>query len=105
MDRTMLNDSKLPDIFQTQSIHTSIHILNRGKIRTGSGMTPYEVQKGRPTTVKNFRIFRRKIYIKRNDEDMGKFESKSNEGIFLGYATRIKKNKRYNLRMGKMVEI
>jgi hypothetical protein len=51
---------------------------------------PYELWKGIPTSVKHFRIFGSKCYIKRYDEDLGKFESRTDERIFLGYSSKIK---------------
>ena len=68
MDRTMLNDSKLSDIFWGQVVHTIIHILNKGLIRSNSDKTPYELWKGISTNVKHFRVFGSKCYIKREDK-------------------------------------
>jgi transposase InsO family protein len=42
MDRTMLNDSKLIDIFWGLTVHTTIHILNKGLIINNNDKTPYE---------------------------------------------------------------
>jgi hypothetical protein len=38
-------------------------------------------------TVKYFRTFGNKCYILRDRENLGKFDPKSDEGIFLGYST------------------
>jgi transposase InsO family protein len=76
MARTMLNDSKLSDIFWVQAIHTTVHILNRGMLRSNNDKTPYELWKGRPTNVKHFRVFGSKCYIKREDNKVGKFDSR-----------------------------
>ena len=84
MARTMLNDSKLFDIFWIQAIHTSVHILNRGQIRADSNMTPCKLWKGRPTTVKHFRVFGSKCYIKRNDEYLGNLTLELMKGSSLG---------------------
>ena len=81
----MLNDSNLSNTFWTQVIHIGVHILNRAQIRTWRNMTPYELWKGRPTTFKHFCIFGSKFYIKINDEKLEKFDSRYDEGIFLGY--------------------
>ena len=105
MARTILNDCKLSYITWALAIHSAIHILIRGQIRTCSSMTPYELQKRRPTTIKHFRIFGSKCYIKRNDENLGKFDFITNEGIFLVYVTRSKAYKCYNLILNKRVEI
>jgi len=49
--------------------------------------TPYEIWRGKKPTVKYFRTFGSKCYILRDRENLGKFDTKSDEGIFLGYAT------------------
>jgi hypothetical protein len=77
----MLNGEKLLDIFWRELIYIDVYILNRGKIRVNDEKTPYELWKGRPTSVKHFKIFGSKCYIKRYDEDIGKFESRVDEGI------------------------
>jgi hypothetical protein len=45
MARTMLMDSKLPEIFWTQAVHTTIHIQNRVMLRNNTDKTPYELWK------------------------------------------------------------
>ena len=101
----MLNDSKLYDIFWTHDIRIDVHILNREKIMVGRNMNPYKLKKGRPTMVKRLWIIGSKCYIKRNDENLGKFDSISNEEFFLGYAIRCKAYKFYNLGLKNMIEI
>ena len=59
---------------------------------------------GRPSNVKHFRIFGSKCYIKRDDGKIGKFDSRVDEGIFVGYSSKRKAYKCYNLRLGKIVE-
>jgi transposase InsO family protein len=66
MDRTMLMDSKLTDIFWTQEVHTTIHIQNRVILRNNTDKTPYEIWKGIPKNVKHFIFFGSKCYIKRD---------------------------------------
>ena len=43
-------------------------------------------------------------YIKRLDENLGKFDARSDEGIFLGYASTKKAYRCYNLRLHKIVK-
>ena len=45
-----------------------------------------------------------KFFIKNNDEKLGKFEPKVDEGIFLGYSSRNKAYKCYNKRLRKIFE-
>jgi hypothetical protein len=104
MARTMLMDSKLTDIFWTQAVHTTIHIQNRVMLRNNTDKTPYELWKGRPTNVKHFRVFGRKCYIKREDGRMGKFDSRVDKGVLVGYSSTRKSYKCYNLRLNKVVE-
>jgi hypothetical protein len=66
----MIMDSKLTDIFWTQAMHTTVHIQNRVMLRNNTDKTLYELWKGRPTNVKNFRVFGSKCYIKREDGRM-----------------------------------
>ena len=46
MDRTMLMDSKLTDIFWTHAVHTTVHIQNILILRNNNDKTPYELWKG-----------------------------------------------------------
>jgi transposase InsO family protein len=104
MARTMLMDSKLTDIFWTQAVHTTVHIQNRVMLRNNTDKTPYELWKGRPTNVKHFRVFGSKCYIKREDGGMGKFDSRVDKGVLVGYSSTRKAYKCYNLRLNKVVE-
>jgi hypothetical protein len=59
---------------------------------------------GRPTSVKHYRIFGSKCYIKNDEDDLGKFDPRSDEGIFLGYSPTKKAYRCYNLRLLKILE-
>jgi hypothetical protein len=104
MAQTMLTDSKLIDIFWTQEVHTTVHIQNIAILRNNTDETPYELWKGRPTNVKHFRVFGSKCYIKREDEKMGKFDSRVDKGVLVGYSSIRKAYKCYNMRLNKVVE-
>jgi hypothetical protein len=104
MARTMLIDSKLTDIFSTQAVHTAIHIQNRVMLGNNTDKTPYKLWKGRPTNVKHFRVFGSKCYIKREDGKMGKFDSRVDKGVLVGYSSTRKAYKCYNLRLNKVVK-
>jgi transposase InsO family protein len=104
MDRTMLMDSKLTDIFWTQAMHTTVHIQNRVMLRNNTVKIPYELWKGSPTNVKHFRVFGSKCYIKREYGGVGKFDSRVDKGVLVGYSSTRKAYKCYNLRLNKVVE-
>jgi hypothetical protein len=65
----------------------------------------YKLWKGRPTNVKQFRVFGRKCYFKREDGRMGKFDSRVDKGVIASYSSTRKKYMCYNLRLKKVVEI
>ena len=104
MARTMLNEYELSNILWPQAVHTVVHILNRSLLRSNSNNTPYQLWKGRPTSVKHFRIFHSKCYIKRVDKNMGKLDSRTDEGILVGCSCSRKAYKCYNFRLKKTVE-
>ena len=102
--RTMLSEAKLSDGYWREAISTTIHILNRGQLQINSNKNPYELWYGRAPLVKYFKVFGSKCYIKKIDEKLGKFNARSDEGIFLGYASTKKAYRCYNLRLHKIGE-
>ena len=54
--------------------------------RTGTKKTLYEIWKGKRPKVKYFWVFGSKCFILNDRENLGKFDAKINEGIFLGYS-------------------
>jgi hypothetical protein len=104
IDRTMLKDSMLGDIFWAHVVHTMVHILNKGMPRSNNDKTPYELWKGRPKNVKHFRVFGCKCYIKREDIRIVKFDSQVDKGIFSRYSSKRKEYKCFNSRFKIIVE-
>lgn len=51
-----------------------------------------------------FKVFGIKCYIKRGDDDFGKFDSRTDECIFLGYSSKTKAYRNCNLRLNFFVE-
>jgi hypothetical protein len=98
----MLNEAILSDRFSREVVCTTVYILNRGKIRVNDDKTTCELWKGKQSYVKQIRIFGIKCYIKRDDEDLGKFDSKADEGIFLGYSSIRKSYRCYYKRLLKL---
>ena len=100
----MLDESGTPDTFLGEVPHTTVKIMKKAHVRVNSDRTSYELWYGNIPTVKHFRVFRRKCFINKNDEKLGKFESRADEGIFLGYSSRIKAYKCYNKILQKIVK-
>ena len=66
--------------------------------------TPYELWKGRKPNEKYFRIFGSTCFILMDRENVGKFNSRSDEGIFLGYSSTSKAYWVYNKKTMKVME-
>ncbi|GAA0172098.1 hypothetical protein LIER_25993 [Lithospermum erythrorhizon] len=86
MGRTMLNDNNLPKYFWGHVVDTACHVLNRVFLRPLVNKTPYEMWNGNTPNISYFKVFGCKCYILNTKDKLGKFDSKSNKGIFLGYS-------------------
>ena len=86
------------------AVNTACHMVNRVYFRPGTKKTPYELWKGRKPNVKYFRIFGSTCFIFKDRENVGKFDTRSNEGIFLGYSSTSKAYRVYNKRTKKVME-
>ena len=63
----------------------------------------YELRFGRPPRVSHFRVFGCKCFILKQD-NLDKFESRSSDGIFLGYASNSRAYRVLNLETNHVVE-
>ncbi|GAV66778.1 hypothetical protein CFOL_v3_10288, partial [Cephalotus follicularis] len=84
--RTMLCENNLPKYLWAKAVNTECYIINRVMIRSILKKTPYELFNDRKPSVSHLRPFGCKVFILNNVKDnLGKFDVKSDEGIFLGY--------------------
>jgi hypothetical protein len=84
MAMMMLDEHRILRHFWVEAINTACYILNRIFLRSLLNFTPFELRFGRQPFVSHLRPFRYKCFIlKRGNLD--KFESRSSDGIFLGY--------------------
>jgi hypothetical protein len=104
MARSIMNERNIPQTYWVEAIHTAVHILNKAHLSPHSDKTPYELWFGRPASIKHFKVFGSTCYIKNNDENIGKYDDRADEGIFLGYATNSKGYRCYNKRLHKLVD-
>ena len=104
MARSMMNEKNIAQTYWVEAIHTAIDILNKSHLRPNSDKTPYELWFGRPASIKHFKVFGIKCYIKNNNEHIGKYEDNADEGIFLGYDANSKGYAFYNKRLHKLVD-
>lgn len=100
----MLAKGKIAYRFWKEVVHATVYIQNKCLIRPNENEIPYEIWFGRKANVKRFKIFDNKCYIKRTEDNLGKFEDKADEGIFIGYLSKSKAFRCYNKRLEKIVE-
>ena len=60
--------------------------------------TPYELWNNRKPKISYLRVFGCKCFILNTKDNLGKFDSKADEGIFLGYSTSSKANRVFKKR-------
>ena len=66
--------------------------------------TPYELWKGRKPNISYFHQFGCTCYILNTKDNLGKFDSKTQKGIFLGYSERSKAYRVYNKETSRVEE-
>jgi len=90
--------------FLGEAVNTACHIINRVYLRPETNNNPYEIWQGKKPTIKHFRIVGSKCYILRDRENLGKFDPKSDEGIFLRYSTKCRAYRVFNKRTETIME-
>jgi FtsZ-interacting cell division protein YlmF len=104
MARSMMNEKNIGQTYWVEEIHTTVHILNKAHHRPHSDKTLYELWYGRPASIKHFKVFGSKCYIKSNNENLGNYDDRADERIFLGYATNSKGYRFFNKILHKLVD-
>jgi len=93
----LLNDYNLPKYFWVDVVNTAYYVLNRVLIRPILKRTPYELYKRRKPNISHFKVFGCKYFILNNDKDnIGKFDAKADDGIFIGYSSHSHAYRIYN---------
>ena len=91
MARGMLNNKSMAKSFWGEAVNIACHTLNRVYFRLDTEKIPYELWKGKKPVVKI-------LHILRDCENLKKFDTKSDKGIFLGYSTSSQAYRVYNLK-------
>ncbi|KAK1611270.1 hypothetical protein QYE76_034943 [Lolium multiflorum] len=100
MARTMLSEFNSPHNFWGEAISTIVHYSNRLFLRPLHNKTPYELLTSNKPNVMYIRVFGCKCLVKNNKGKLGKFETRTIEGIFLGYAENSHAYRYYNRSTG-----
>ncbi|KAI4371673.1 hypothetical protein MLD38_009999 [Melastoma candidum] len=99
MMRTMMCESKAPQNLWAEAINTACYVPNRVLARKTLDKTPYELYKGKVPNISYFHPFGSHCYILRlPKENVGKFDARSDEGVFLGYSESSKAYRVFNKR-------
>ena len=104
MARAMLHNKDVAKNLWGEAVNTSCHTVNKVYFRLDTKKTPYDLWKGRKPNVKYFRIFGSTCFILKDRENVGKFYSQSDEGIFLGYSSTSKAYRVYNKRTKEVMK-
>jgi hypothetical protein len=103
MARTVLNEHRTPRSFWADAIGTAYYISNRIFMRLIMYLTPFELCFGRKPSVSHVRPFGCKCFVlKRGNLD--KFESRSFNGILLGYTPHNRSYRVYDFETNTVVE-
>ena len=96
--RTMLQDKNLPKYFWAEAINTTCYVLNRVLIRPFLHKTCFELYYDHIPKISYFKNFGSKCFLLNTKDNLDKFDSKSDEAIFLGYSSRSKAYRVFNKR-------
>ena len=100
---TLMLEKNVAPKYQREAISIVLHTLNRVQLKKGTDKTPYELWYGCKPNVCYFKVFGSKCYILK-DIRKGKLDTKSDEGIFLGYSNKSKAYKCLNLATHKVTK-
>lgn len=94
--RAMMHYNNVETRFWAEAVSTACYIINRVYVKPGTKTTPYEIWRGKTPNLSHLHIFGCTCYILNDREHLGKFDSRSDEGVFLGYSTQSMAYRVYN---------
>jgi hypothetical protein len=103
MARMMLDEHRTPRHFWADAISTAFYISNRIFLHSILHLTPFELRFGRKPSVSHFRPFGCKCFVLKCG-NLDKFESRSFDGILLGYTPHGRSYRVYNFETNTIVE-
>jgi hypothetical protein len=103
MARTKLVKHRTPRRFWADAISTACYISNRIFLRSILHLTPFELCFGCKPSVSHFRPFRCKCFVLKHG-NLDKFESRSFDGILLGYTPHGRSYRVYKFETNTVVE-
>ncbi|KAJ9542932.1 hypothetical protein OSB04_029438 [Centaurea solstitialis] len=102
--RSMMAHSGVPQAFWAEVVFTACFTQNRTLIVKRTGKTAYEMIEQRKPNIDYFRVFGCKCYVLNDRDDLGKFDPKSDESIFIKYSHNSKTYRVFNKRTRTILE-
>jgi hypothetical protein len=103
MARMMLDEHRTPRRFWVDAISTACYISNQIFLHSILNLTPFELRFGCKSSISHLRSFGCKCFVLKC-ENLDKFESRSSNGILLGYTPHGKSYRVFNLETNTVVE-
>jgi hypothetical protein len=100
----MLDEHRTPRRFWAEAVNTACYVLNRIYLMVHKKKTCYKLMHGRTPKVSHFHVFGCKCFILKKGKKLDKFEARSVDGIFFGYAFHSRAFRVLNLETNQIVE-
>jgi hypothetical protein len=100
----MLDEHRTPRRFWAEAVNTACYVSNRIYFRVHKKKTCYNLMHGRTPKVSHFHVFGCKCFILRKGKKLDKFEARSVDSIFFGYASHFRAYRLLNLETNQIVE-
>jgi hypothetical protein len=104
MAQTMLDKHRTSKRFWAEAVNTVCYVSNRIYFRVHKKKTCYELMHGRTPKVSHFHVFGCKCFILKKGKKLDKFEARSVDVIFFGYASHSRAYHVLNLETNQIVE-
>jgi hypothetical protein len=103
MARCLLYEKKMPLKFWAGAVNTTSYLLNRMTTKVLGDKTPYEIWYGFKPNVDHLKVFGSPCYVLQPEVKRRKLNQKADMGILIGYGTKFKAYKIYDLKSNKVV--
>jgi hypothetical protein len=100
----MLDEHRTPRRYWAEAVNTACYVSNRIYHRVHKKKTCYELMHGRTPKVSHFHVFGCKCFILKKGSKLDKFEARSVDDIFFGYASHSRAYRVLNLEINQTVE-
>jgi hypothetical protein len=96
--------NRTPRRFWAEAVNIACYVLNRIYLRVHKKKTCFELMHGRTPNVSHFHVFGCKCFILKKWKKLDKFEARSVDGIFFGYASHSRAYRVPNLETNQIME-